>query len=271
MTDAGGGLSDRLCRALPALREATFRTAYLRSELLRVTPEEAARALDAVAGRAEQADPVAREVMTALVPILSDPALEAWVEELRACGVAEALLSLSRLLRRHRKSAAGGPPSSRAGSAPAPEERGVALEPGGRPLSLGERRALARRPSRAVLNKLLSDPHPMVIRNVLGNPRLTEDDVVRMAAHRPGRPEVLVEIARSPVWSTRARVRMAVVMNPGTPPEICAAMLPLLVRAELAQVASAPSVPKVVRSGALDLLERRPPAPDRGDGSGTVQ
>ena len=78
---------------------------------------------------------------------------------------------------------------------------------GARPLTLGERKSLARRPSRRALDALMRDPHPAVIRAVLDSPRLTEDDVVRMAARRPGSAAALTEIARHAKWMLRPRVR----------------------------------------------------------------
>src|SRR6185312_9946308 len=120
-----------------------------------------------------------------------------------------------------------------------------------------ERRALARRPSRAAFDKLLRDPHPMVVKNLLQNPRLTEDDVIRMVARRPAYPEVIAEVARHPVWSQRARVRMAIVQNPGAPPELAVPLLRLLVRPELQQVTAAADVPA---SGHLENGHPIPPA-----------
>jgi hypothetical protein len=106
----------------------------------------------------------------------------------------------------------------------------------------------------------------MVAQNLLQNPMLTEDDVLRMVTRRPAYPEVICEVARHPVWSQRARVRMGIVQNPGAPPEITVPMVRLLIRPELEQVVSATDVPAVVRAAAGELLERRPPVPDRGDG-----
>jgi hypothetical protein len=136
-------------------------------------------------------------------------------------------------------------------------------------LTLGERRALARQPSRKAFDKLLSDPLPMVVKNLLENPRLTEDDVLRMAARRPAYPQVIGEVARHPTWSQRARVRMAIVQNPGTPPELSVPLVRLLIRPELMQVVSAPDVPAVVRAAASELLERRPPVPEKREGNET--
>jgi len=91
-----------------------------------------------------------------------------------------------------------------------------------------------------------------------------------MAAQRPARPEVIVEIAKTPAWVKRARVRMAIVLNPLSPPEVSVPLLSLLLRPELEQVAGASFLPKVVRSAAMDLLARRPPTRNRGEG-GPVQ
>jgi hypothetical protein len=250
-------LAARWSRSVPSLREASLRVAYLRMELGARPLAEVAVALDAVCGGAEQADPLSREVLAAVVAALADPAMDPLAEALRRLAEREALLPLGRLLRRRTR---GGPHAE----APAVDERLLATASSGRVLTLGERRALARRPTRAAFDKLLRDPHPMVVKNLLQNPRLTEDDVLRMASRRPPYPEVLAEIARHASWAQRPRVRMAIVMNPGTPSELAVPLLSLLIRPELAQVVGAPAVPAIVRAAAKDLLERRPPVPERG-------
>jgi len=262
MNASESSLAARLCKVVPALRDPAMRVALVATTLEETPLLTAARALDELATCAEQADPTAREVIAALLPSLSDPSRAAWVEALREAAKNTSSLALSRLLRRKTRHAEEpSPRSSRI------EHRGVALEPGGKPLTLGERRALARRPSRSVLDKLLQDPHPLVIKNLLANPRLTEDDVVRIAAKRPARPEIAAEIAQSSRWMVRARVRMALVLNPGTPTELSVPVLSQLLRAELIEVTTSTLVPQVLRSAAHDLLARRPPPPpDRGDG-----
>lgn len=256
-----GNLSRRWRRAVAALKEIELRIALMRTEVIQVEAAAVAAALDEICAAAEQADPAAREVLGAVMPVLADPALGARIEELRSIAAAEALLPLGRLLRRRRRSDDGHAPGSP--SVDARDERHLATATSGRVLTLGERRALARRPSRAAFDALMRDPHPLVVRNLLGNPRVTEDDVVRMAARRPIFPEVILEIVRHPRWSQRMRVRMAVVQNPGTPPELAVPLVRLLIRPELIQVASAADVPAVVRAAAAELLERRPPVPHK--------
>lgn len=249
-------LADQWLRAVPSLAGGALRSAYLRAEIQRRPIEAISLGLNDLAGRAEQADPLAREVLAAAVPLLADPALAGWVEALREAAAAAALLPLERLLRFD--------PPPRAGE-PEIDDRALLTSSAGRALTLGERRAMARRPTRAVLDKLLRDPHPMVMRNLLQNPRITEDDVMRVAARRPAVADVIAEIARHPVWSTRPRVRMAIVQNPGAPRAIVVPLLRLLIRPELAEVAAAADVPAAVRAAARELLERRPPVPERGE------
>lgn len=251
-------LAARWSRSVPALREAELRVAYLRAELGGQPAAALAGALDELCGRAEQADPRAREILAAAVTALADPACEELVATLRALAEREAWLPLGRLLRRRHR--------DEPESDPTIDERKLAAHPSGRVLSLGERRALARRPTRAAFDKLLADPHPMVVQNLLANPRLTEDDVLRMAARRPAYPRVIGEIARHPRWSLRVRVRMAIVQNPGAPVELSVPLVRLLTRAELLQVLAAADVPGVVRAAASELLSRRPPVPERRGG-----
>jgi len=218
-----------------------------------------AEALDALSGLAEQADPDAREALAAAVTVLADPASADLVDALRQLAEHAALLPLGRLLRRRAR-------GEQAPEPPVVDERRLATGKSGRVLTLGERRALARRPSRAAFDKLLLDPHPMVVQNLLQNPRMTEDDVIRMVARRPAYPDVISAVARHVLWSQRARVRMAIIQNPGSPPELAVPLVRLLIRPELQQVVAAVDVPAVVRAAATELLERRPPVPERRGG-----
>jgi hypothetical protein len=247
-------LGARWCKAVPSLRETALRASFFRSEPSSRGLEAIALALDELCGRAEQAEPLAREVLAAALPVLTEPELAERVDDLRALASMRSLLPLGRLLRR--KST---PDPTLA--QPDPDERHLSTSSSGRALTLGERKALARRPSRAALEKLLRDPHPHVIRTLLGNPRITEADVVRLAARRPAFPEIIAEIARHPKFSQRVRIRMAVVQNPWSPPEISVPLVSLLIRPELQQLLAAADVPHIVRAAATELLQRRPPVP----------
>jgi hypothetical protein len=243
-------LAERWMRVVPTLHDAELRIRFMRLELEQIGLADAADALEAIAGGTEQVDERARRVLAAAAPTLTDPAWAPRLDALRAEAGRRQHLALARLLRR-RVPADPGPSESM--------EPVVATAPGGRPLTLGERKAMARRPDRFMLDRLLRDPEPTVIRNLLGNGRITEEDVVRLAARRPNFAVVLEEVAKHPRWSTSNRVRVALVQNPYTPVSVSVPIVPLLLRHELAQLTEATTVPAVVRAAAAELLGRRPP------------
>jgi hypothetical protein len=239
-----------LVRATLSLADAGLRTRYVAS-VARASPIEAlAETLDAVCERAEQAEVASREALIAIVDALNGEGMDDLVQRLREQATGNSLLALERLIRL--------PPRSHRPASSAPTREPHEREGRGRTVPLGERKSLARRPDRDTLHRMLLDPHPDVIRRCLSNPRLVEDDVIRLGARRPGRPEVLGEIARSH-WVHRPRVRMTLVMNPATSLEVAVRLVGLLLRPELAMAAGSPGVAATVRAICLEHLERRPP------------
>jgi hypothetical protein len=243
-------LSKRWCRASHAL-DGGLRVGYLASEIAAQPIDVAAEALDEICGAAEQAEPDARETLVAVIDLLASERGARLAEKLREQAAERSLLALARLLRR--------PAATSTRPAADDVEARVPDYGTGRTLTLGERKALARRPTRKAMEKLLADPHPAVIRTLLQNPKVVEDDVVRLAARRPNDPALLAEVASSPRWSHRVRVRMAIVLNPDTPATLSIPLLALLVRHELKLVAEAAALPAALRGAAHDLLQRRPP------------
>ncbi len=252
--------AESLVRATLSLGDPSLRASYV-GAIARAWPVEGlARALDVLCQRAEQAENAAREVLVAVVDALNAEGTLELVHRLQDLATAESLLALERLIRTPGR----GPRRSEApDAARAPEQpkgRAAIRNASGRPLTLGERKALARRPDRETMRRLLTDPHPDVIRRCLRNPRMTEDELIPLAARRPGRGEVLAEIALYS-WVHRPRVRLALALNPATPLEIAVRIAGLLMRPELEMVAESPRVPGPLRAVCLEHLARRPPAP----------
>jgi hypothetical protein len=128
------------------------------------------------------------------------------------------------------------------------------VEPRGRPLSLGERKSLARTHHRDFIGLLLREPHPDVVAILLSNPHLTEDDVVRMAALRPSLSAALATIAAHPRWSLRYPVRRALVLNPWTPLHLAVRLATTLRPGDLASLAADTTIPLALRQHAAELL-----------------
>lgn len=128
------------------------------------------------------------------------------------------------------------------------------LRPSDRPLTLGERKALARTHHRDQIVLLARDPHPSVVAILLDNPHVTETDVVKMAAMRPGVPESLAKIASHARWSVRHAVKRALVRNPSTPLADAIRIATTLRGSELEEIADDVSLPEPLRAHAADVL-----------------
>jgi len=256
--------ADVLVRTTRGILEAELRAAYWRKVLLDADVIELAATLDVLCARAEQAEHPAREALVALVDALRDPTVAPVVQRLREQAVGVPHLALERLVRQ---------PVSLVLSRdiPDPEDDRMPDYGRGRPLTLGERKSLARKPDRERMDRLLRDPHPDVIHMLLVNPKLTEDDVLTLASRRPVRPDVLTQIARSTKWVNRARIRIALILNPEPPLDIAAPLLGLLMRHELRLVATSTTVPAAVRALCLEHLDRRPPSPVEGEDDEILQ
>ena len=122
--------------------------------------------------------------------------------------------------------------------------------------SVGERCSRARGRDRFELDRLLHDRDYRVIRLLLNNPVVVERDVVKIAAMRPTRPEVLEEVAGHRKWASRYSVRKALSCNPHTPTSVARRLLPTLLKQDLSTVAEAGSIPKEIRDQARSLLRR---------------
>ena len=130
----------------------------------------------------------------------------------------------------------------------------------GRPLTLGERRWAARRGDRLLLDRLMADPDPGVTARLLRNPLLTESEAVRIAAWRPGRPDVLLEVLRCPRWAVRPGVQAALLRNPGLPVAVATRLTLLLPLPKLREVLRDQETPLLVRLACerhLDVLGKR--------------
>ena len=232
----------QLATRINALPEPAMRGAVLAEHLLGVPIPRAARIIAEVVRRGRRGGPPFELALGGLEELLRSERLpyNTLVELYRAlkdeAGEVSALL-----LPGHVSKEILGAPSPRF--------------PGGRDLTLGERKSLARAAPRDSIDRLLRDPEPQVIRLLLRNPRLLERDLVFLASKRPIGPEVAREILGNPRWSSRYAVRRALVLNPTVPNEIALRLLGMMVRQHLEEIARDPALPEVRRQAARLLLD----------------
>jgi len=244
----------KLVRRLAAISEASQRVAVLCEEVERLGAEAFVQLFAGIAARAA-AVRSARDQL-ALAALIDYLASDLVSDDLRLALLTAArdgqhhdLMSLLAEPRPHRVE----------------DEQRVPDYGAGRLVTLGERKSLARTNDRRILEKVMADPHPAVIRNLLGNPKLTEQDVLRIVTRRPSREEVLTEVYRNKRWSSRYRIKLALVYNPYTPPALALKLLPLLLRQDLAEIGADEELHPSVVMACRRLLKGERPR-DEADG-----
>ncbi len=237
----------QIAARLAALPERDMRAARLAELVTATTPEQAAWLLDALATAGRAGGPPFDLSLLAAVDLFGDDRLP--LAQRRSIGEAAEALGL------HACADLLLAPEGALGEEPANQPR--PLVPGTRPLTLGERKSLARSWDRQVLQPLLVDPHAEVVRLLLGNPHVTEDDILRIATARHASATVLGLVLGSRRFGTAPRVRRALVRNPKLPLDTALRLLGLLNRRELVEIGRDPHLPP--RLAAAIRRRLRPP------------
>lgn len=120
-------------------------------------------------------------------------------------------------------------------------------------MSLGMRKTAARGVRGKVLERLLKDPSPEVVAEVLRNPRLREREVVEIASRRPAPEALFWHLAAAPQWMAREAVRRTVALNPYAPPRLAVTLAVTLSAPDLRLAWEQEGLHRVVREGALEI------------------
>jgi hypothetical protein len=120
-------------------------------------------------------------------------------------------------------------------------------------LAMGERIMLARRATRGLIPAFLTDPEPRVVQALLGNPRLLEVDLVRLANDASNGAEVLRCVAEHTVWGQRRDLRLALLRRPELAVQTALRLARQMDRRDLRMLVEDDKVPQIVRVG----IERR--------------
>jgi hypothetical protein len=111
----------------------------------------------------------------------------------------------------------------------------------------------AERSERAVL---LQDNDPRVLLSLLRNPRLTVDEVARMAKSSFLTYQIADVIMKSAQWMSNLDVRLGLIHNPKTPPAFALRILPTLPDADVRAIARA-GTNMALKQAALRRLQGR--------------
>jgi len=117
-------------------------------------------------------------------------------------------------------------------------------------LRLGEKIALGKLATTALLPLLLAESEPKVVRACLINSRLREEDLLTAMRLDTAPRALLEEAADSSRWSERYGVKLALVLQPKTPLPIALGQISSLILRDLARVAATEGLPLLVQAAA---------------------
>lgn len=120
-----------------------------------------------------------------------------------------------------------------------------------------EKILLASKADRSERALLLQDSDPRVLLSLLRNPRLTVDEVVRLAKSSSLSFQIVDTIAQTAQWMASVDVRLALVRNPKTPQAVALRILPSLPELEVKAIARG-GTSMALQQAALRRLQSKP-------------
>jgi len=124
-------------------------------------------------------------------------------------------------------------------------------------MSMGQKIKLALSGNKSSRGLLIRDSNKMISIAVLKNPRITEDEVLKVA-NTKGTPEDLLRlIARNKEWIKSYTIKMGVISNPKTPLAISIKLMDSLYENDLQKIAKSKNIPSALASNARRKLEAK--------------
>jgi hypothetical protein len=124
-----------------------------------------------------------------------------------------------------------------------------------RSLSRTERVFLAAKADRTERGLLLQDNDPQVLYSLLKNPRVTVDEIARVAKSAYLTYQIAELILKTGRWIASLDVRVALVHNPKTPQAFALRVVPTLPEAELRTIARGAATSMALKQAALKRLQ----------------
>ena len=126
-----------------------------------------------------------------------------------------------------------------------------------RNLSRIEKLLLAPKADRSERQVLIQDNDAQVVFSLLKNPRLTTEEVVRIARSPLLSSNAADLIARTTIWASNSEIRAALVHNQRTPTPLAIKLLPTLPEPEIRQIAKSGGVSQALKQAALRIVINR--------------
>jgi hypothetical protein len=124
-------------------------------------------------------------------------------------------------------------------------------------MSVKDKIVTALKGDRAERGILVNSRNRLVVRAVLGSPKLTESEIEKYASLRSVSDEAIRLISANRKWVQKYGVVLALTQNPKTPVQTAIRLLPRLSYRDLARVARNRNINPVVQRRAKEFAARR--------------
>jgi hypothetical protein len=126
-----------------------------------------------------------------------------------------------------------------------------------RAMPYAEKIILAAKADRSERAVLIQDNDPQILYYLLKNPRITTEEVLRIARLTSISAAVADQIAKTTQWSSNQEIRSALVNNPRTPTPLALKLLPTLPEPEIRHIAKSTGVSQALKQAALRIVTSR--------------
>ncbi|MBI2413639.1 MAG: hypothetical protein HYV24_10580 [Deltaproteobacteria bacterium] len=124
-------------------------------------------------------------------------------------------------------------------------------------MSMGQKVKLALSGNKSAREVLIKDSNKMIAVAVLKNPRITEDEILRLTSSKGTPEDLLRQVARNKEWVKNYNVKLGIVTNPKTPLAISVKMLDYVYDKDLVKLAKSKNVPSVLASTARRKMDAK--------------
>lgn len=124
-------------------------------------------------------------------------------------------------------------------------------------LSMGQKVKLALSGNKSAREVLIKDSNKMIAVAVLKNPRITEEEVLRLTSSRGTPEDLLRQVARNKEWVKNYNVKLGIITNPKTPLTISVKMLDHMYDKDLVKLAKSKNIPSVLASTARRKMDAK--------------
>lgn len=124
-------------------------------------------------------------------------------------------------------------------------------------MSMGQKIKLALSGNKSAREVLIKDSNKIISISVLKNPRITEEEVLKLTSSKGTPEDLLRQVARNKEWVKNYNVKVGMATNPKTPLTISVKLLDNLFEKDLTRIARSKNIPSVLASTARRKLDAK--------------